>query len=51
MVRPEYRTSYALVRYIANRPFVKTVSSNIDVESKESMLKTIVNRVKEFFYS
>lgn len=51
MVRPEYRTSYALIRYIANRPFVKTVSSNIDVESKESMLKTIVSRVKEFFYS
>ena len=51
MVRPEFRTSYALIRYIAARPFVKTVSSNIDIESKENMLKTILNRVKEFFYS
>ncbi|MCI8700177.1 MAG: cell division protein FtsA, partial [Clostridia bacterium] len=50
MVRPEFRTSYALIRYIAARPFVKTVSSNIDIESKENMLKTILNRVKEFFY-
>ena len=29
-VRPEYRTAYALVRYIASRPFAKNLSSSID---------------------
>ena len=51
MVRPEFRTSYALVRYIAARPFAKTVSSSIDTETKESTLKIILERIKEFFYS
>ena len=50
-VRPNYRTSYALVRYIAARPFAKTVSSSIDTKSNESFFKTIVDRIKEFFYS
>ena len=50
-VKPEFRTSYALVRYIAARPFAKSVSSKIDTNSKESILKTIIVRVKEFFYS
>ena len=50
-VRPEYRTAYALVRYIASRPFAKTVSSNIDSTSKESFFQTILERIKEFFYS
>ena len=51
MTRPVYRTSYALVRYIASRPFTKTVSSSIDTKSNENILKTIIERVKEFFYS
>lgn len=50
-VKTMYRTSYALVRYIAARPFAKTVSSSIDTQNKENFLKTIVERVKEFFYS
>ncbi|NLC87607.1 MAG: cell division protein FtsA [Clostridiaceae bacterium] len=50
-VRPEYRTAYSLVRYIAARPFAKTVSSSIDSNSKESILYTIMERIKEFFYS
>ena len=50
-VRPEYRTAYALVRYIASRPFAKTVSSNIDSTAKESFFQTILERIKEFFYS
>ena len=50
-VRPEYRTAYALVRYIASRPFAKSVSSKIDTNSKESFWKTIISRIKEFFYS
>ncbi|MBR1802966.1 MAG: cell division protein FtsA [Clostridia bacterium] len=50
-VRPEYRTAYALVRYIASRPFAKTVSSSIDTESNEGFIKNLIERVKEFFYS
>ena len=50
-VKPAYRTSYALVRYIAARPFAKTVSSNIDTQNYENILKTIFEKIKEFFYS
>ena len=50
-IKPEFRTSYALVRYIAARPFAKSVSSSIDEQSNESVFKTIMNRIKEFFYS
>jgi len=51
VTRPAYRTSYALVRYIASRPFTKTVSSSIDTKTNENILKNIVERIKEFFYS
>jgi len=50
-VKPEFRTSYALVRYIAARPFAKSVSSKIDTNSKENFLKVTLARIKEFFYS
>ena len=50
-VKPEFRTSYALVRYIAARPFAKSVSSKIDTNSKENFFKTTLARIKEFFYS
>ena len=49
--KPAYRTSYALVRYIASRPFTKTVSSSIDTKSNENIFKNIFERIKEFFYS
>lgn len=49
--RPAYRTSYALVRYIASRPFTKTVSSSIDTKSNENIIQNIIERIKEFFYS
>ena len=49
-VKPEFRTSYALVRYIAARPFAKSVSSSIDSQSNESVFKVILERIKEFFY-
>ena len=49
--RPIYRTSFALVRYIASRPFTKTLSSSIDTQSDESFFKNIIERIKEFFYS
>ncbi len=50
-VKPQYRTSYALVRYIASRPFAKNVSSSIDTQTNENVFKNIVERIKEFFYS
>ena len=50
-VKPEFRTCYSLVRYISVRPFTKNVSSRIDTNSKENILKVIISRVKEFFYS
>ena len=50
-VRPEYRTAFALVRYIAARPFAKSVSSSIDSNSNESFFTKIMDRIKEFFYS
>ena len=50
-VKQTYRTSYALIRYIAARPFAKTVSSSIDTQNNENFLKTVIERVKEFFYS
>lgn len=50
-IRPSYRTAYALVRYIAARPFAKNVSSNIDSGSEQSIFKRILEKIKEFFYS
>ena len=50
-VKPEFRTSYALVRYITARPFAKSVSSRIDLQSNENVFKMILERIKDFFYS
>ena len=50
-VKPEFRTSYALVRYISARPLAKSVSSKIDTNSKENIFKVTLARIKEFFYS
>ncbi len=50
-IRPTYRTAYSLVRYIAARPFAKTVSSSIDTKSNTNIFMAIMERVKEFFYS
>lgn len=50
-VRPEYRTAYSLVRYIASRPFAKNLSSSIDSKAKENVFQNILERIKEFFYS
>ena len=49
-IKPVHRTSYALVRYIAARPFAKNVSSSIDTNSEENIIKKILEKVKEFFY-
>ena len=50
-IKPSYRTSYALLRYVASRPFAKTVASSIDSKTEESFFKNLLSRIKEFFYS
>lgn len=50
-VKSTYRTSYAIVRYIASRPFASSVSSNIDTKTEKSVFKSVIERVREFFYS
>ncbi len=50
-ISPEYRSAYALVRYVAARPFAKNVSSNIDSGEQEGFFKNLIERIKEFFYS
>ena len=50
-IKPSYRTAYALVRYIAARPFAKSVSSSIDTAMEDNLFKVLLDRIKEFFYS
>lgn len=50
-IKPTYRASYALVRYIADRPYAKNVASKIDVKSNDNFMKSILERIKEFFYT
>ena len=50
-IKPSYRTVYSLIRYVASKPFAKSVSSSIDAASEEGFFKTIIERIKEFFYS
>ena len=50
-IKSTYRTSYALVRYIAARPYARTVSSSIDTRAEKSIGKIILEKVKDFFYS
>ena len=50
-VKSTYRVCYALVRYIAARPYAKTVSSSISVKTERNLLKTVIEKVKDFFYS
>ena len=50
-IKPVYRTSYALVRYVSSRAFSKKVSSTIDTKSEKSVFKTVLEKVRDFFYS
>ena len=50
-VKPAYRTSYALIRYISAKPFIKTVASSIDVKTEENWFKILIEKIKEFFYT
>ena len=50
-IKPSYRTAYSLVRYVASKPFSKSVASTIDITSDKNIFNTILERIKEFFYS
>ena len=51
-IKPVYTTAYAIVKYISNRPFAKTVTSSIDqTHSTKSFITTIIEKIKDFFYS
>lgn len=50
-VKSTYRVGYALVRYIAARPYAKTVSSSIGTKTETSVFKIIMEKIKDFFYS
>lgn len=51
IIKPSYMTAYSLVRYIAVRPFAKTVSSSLDINSDEGFFRNLLEKVKDFFYS
>ena len=50
-IKPAYRSSFALVKYVSNRPYAKNVASKIDIKSNENFMRTILERIKEFFYT
>ncbi len=50
-IKPIYRTSYALVRYISSRAYSKRVSSTIDTKSEKGGIKGILEKIRDFFYS
>ena len=50
-VKSTHRVSFALVRYIAARPYAKTVSSSINVKTERNVIKTFLGKVRDFFYS
>ncbi len=47
----DFRTAYALVRYIAARPFAKKVASSIDAKNETHFIKNALEKIKEFFYT
>lgn len=47
----EYVRTYSLVKYMASKPYAKTVSSSISIRKQGNFLKDIQEKIKEFFYS
>lgn len=43
--------TYALVKYMASKPYAKTVSSSISIRKQGNFLRDITEKIKEFFYS
>ena len=50
-VKSSYRVCYSLVRYIAARPYAKTVSSSVQTKTEKNMMKTILGKIRDFFYT
>lgn len=50
-VKSTYRVSYALVRYVASRPYSKTVSSSIGTKTETKLWKVILEKIRDFFYT
>lgn len=50
-VSSSQRLSYALVRYIAARPYAKTVSSNVSAKVERHLIKNLLRRIRDFFYT
>ena len=50
-IHTDYRTAYAVVRYVAAKPFARTVSSSIDTKSDKNILGNLIERIKDFIFS
>lgn len=50
-IHSDYRTAYSVVKYVASKPFAKTVSSSIDTRTDKNFFGGLAERVKDFFYS
>jgi len=50
-IKPEYRSSYALIRYVSLRNTSRNVASSIDTKASGNIVKTVLERIKEFFYT
>lgn len=50
-IKSQHRTSYALIRYVAARPYAKTVGSSIDTRIERSFFKDLLEKIRDFFYT
>ncbi|MDR0978670.1 MAG: rod shape-determining protein, partial [Lachnospiraceae bacterium] len=50
-INQSHRTAFSVVRYVATKPFAKTVSSSIDVKKERHIIRNTLEKVKDFFYS
>lgn len=50
-IKYRYLANYALLRYVAEKPFVIEKASKVENKQKKSKLKKIVEKIKDFFYS
>ena len=50
-INQEYRTAFSVVKYVAAKPFARTVSSSIDTKTDHNFFGKLIEKVKDFFYS
>lgn len=50
-INHDYRTAFAIVKYVAAKPFARTVSSSIDTKTDSNFFKNFLEKIKDFFYS